>query len=275
VEQPKEVSFKGHGIDSDGTVTCYSWRSSLDGQLGTSSSFTTSGLSVGKHTIYFKVEDNEGLWSDEVTSTLTVDRPGPYVELYGQLTDVKVGEEVILNLSVVNPITSPGTLVVQLTLSIPSGWSITSTGFGHGAGGLRTNSYEVEQGPNPRTIGVNILANQTFDGEVTGYLDYYFADEAEYKYHKDIALPVKASIPPPTPEEAAAPEKSGGFSCSAPAQGAPLPSGGELLLGWMPIASCWGGLGGCYSVLRWRRRNHRDGHHRQKKAGETKYEGKK
>jgi len=199
--------------------------------------------------------------------------PGqPYADLYGQVTDVTVGEEVIMYLSVVNPITSPGNLVVQLTLCIPSGWSITSSGFGHGAGGLRTNSYEIEQGPNPRTIDVHILANQKYDGEVTGYLDYYFADEAEYKYHKDITLPVKATIPPPAPEEAApAPEKGGGFSCSGLAEGTHSAStDGELLLGWMPMALCWGGLGGCYGIIKWRRRNHR-----QKKTREAGYEGEK
>ncbi len=54
------VTFTGHGIDPDGTVGAYSWRSSLDGDLSTAASFTTSSLSPGTHTIWFKVQDNDG-----------------------------------------------------------------------------------------------------------------------------------------------------------------------------------------------------------------------
>ena len=127
--------------------------------------------------------------------------PGqPYVDLYGHMTDIIVGDEIILYLSVVNPITSPGTLVVQLTLRIPSGWSITSSGFAHGAGGLRTNTYEIGRGPNPQEIDVHILANEPYEGDVMGYMDYYFKEEAETKYHNEARLPVTAKLAQPTRE---------------------------------------------------------------------------
>ena len=129
--------------------------------------------------------------------------PGqPYVDLYGHMTDVTVGDEIIMYLSVVNPITSPGTLVVQLTLRIPSGWSITSSGFGQGAGGLRTNTYEIEQGPSQRVIDVNILANEPFEGVVEGNIDYYFSEHEETKYHNEVSLPVTASLGGTSPEAA-------------------------------------------------------------------------
>lgn len=66
------VTFTGHGTDQDGTVVGYSWRSSLDGDLSTIASFETSSLSAGEHTIYFKVQDNNGNWSDEVRSSVTI-----------------------------------------------------------------------------------------------------------------------------------------------------------------------------------------------------------
>jgi len=68
------VSFTGHGTDSDGSVVAYNWRSSINGQLSTSSSFNkpASALSMGTHTIYFKVRDNYGDWSTEDTRTLTI-----------------------------------------------------------------------------------------------------------------------------------------------------------------------------------------------------------
>ncbi|MFH1318204.1 MAG: DUF6531 domain-containing protein, partial [Candidatus Omnitrophota bacterium] len=69
----RDVSFQGSGTDSNGTIVAYSWRSSIeDKQLSKQASFTTSSLSVGTHTISFKVKDNDSLWSDEVTKELTI-----------------------------------------------------------------------------------------------------------------------------------------------------------------------------------------------------------
>jgi len=66
------VAFTGHGTDSDGTVVAYRWTSSIDGEIGTSASFTTSSLSVGSHTISFRAQDNNGAWSANVTATVIV-----------------------------------------------------------------------------------------------------------------------------------------------------------------------------------------------------------
>jgi hypothetical protein len=66
------VTFTGHGTDSDGTVVAYRWTSSIDGEIGTSASFTTSSLSVGSHTISFRVQDNNDAWSENVTANVTV-----------------------------------------------------------------------------------------------------------------------------------------------------------------------------------------------------------
>ena len=71
------VTFRGSAVDNDengGTITQYVWRSDLDGLLSTQATFTraASSLSAGTHTIYFKARDDEGEWSDEVSTTLTV-----------------------------------------------------------------------------------------------------------------------------------------------------------------------------------------------------------
>jgi hypothetical protein len=66
------VTFTGHGIDPDGTVVAYSWRSSPEGDLSTAPSFTTSTLSPGTHTIWFRVQDNNGTWSNEVPATVII-----------------------------------------------------------------------------------------------------------------------------------------------------------------------------------------------------------
>lgn len=68
----EEVAFTGHGTDPDGTVVAYRWRSSIDKQISTSDTFTTSELSPGEHTIFFKVQDNNGVWSPEVKTKIKV-----------------------------------------------------------------------------------------------------------------------------------------------------------------------------------------------------------
>ncbi|MBN1593587.1 MAG: SUMF1/EgtB/PvdO family nonheme iron enzyme [Candidatus Coatesbacteria bacterium] len=68
------VQFRGHGEDSDGWIQGYEWSSSYDGILSTDEDFSmeASSLTVGTHTISYKVRDNDGLWSAEATQELTV-----------------------------------------------------------------------------------------------------------------------------------------------------------------------------------------------------------
>lgn len=79
------VSFVGHGTDSDGSVTAYKWRSSIDGTIGTAASFNLSTLTNGTHTIYFSVKDNSDAWSTEVTAIVTVNKPVTEDPLYQEL----------------------------------------------------------------------------------------------------------------------------------------------------------------------------------------------
>ena len=68
----EKVSFNGSGSDSDGTVDGYEWRSNLDGILSNNAIFSTSSLSVGDHTITFRVQDDDGTWSEGVIAYLVV-----------------------------------------------------------------------------------------------------------------------------------------------------------------------------------------------------------
>lgn len=72
--QGQSVVFTGHGIDPNAgdSIIAYNWRSSIDGQLSTAASFSSSNLSVGTHTIYFKAQDNNGAWSPELSTQLVV-----------------------------------------------------------------------------------------------------------------------------------------------------------------------------------------------------------
>jgi hypothetical protein len=66
------VTFYGRGTDSDGAITGYEWRSSLDGILSTKISFSTSTLSIGTHAIYFRVLDNGNLWSPDASGSIVI-----------------------------------------------------------------------------------------------------------------------------------------------------------------------------------------------------------
>ena len=91
------VNFSGYGVDPDGEIIGYSWRSAPSFITNTNSSFTLNDLPVQNYTIYFKVKDNENLWSTEYSTTLLIlsnttqqnappvaDAKGPYAGLVNQ-----------------------------------------------------------------------------------------------------------------------------------------------------------------------------------------------
>ncbi len=75
--QGQSVTFNGHGVDGNGIINGHNWRSSIDGQLSSSATVSKANLSPGTHTIYYKVQDNAGVWSSEVSAQLIVNIIGP------------------------------------------------------------------------------------------------------------------------------------------------------------------------------------------------------
>jgi hypothetical protein len=68
----ESVNFTGHGTAPSGTITAYLWRSSIDGDLGSTANFDTIQLSPGKHIVLFSVQDSAGNWSLETQGTVNV-----------------------------------------------------------------------------------------------------------------------------------------------------------------------------------------------------------
>jgi peroxiredoxin len=66
------ITFTGHGTGTYGNIIAYSWRSNIDGELSDKDSFQASTLSDGKHTIDFRVQDDNGEWSEEMSCTLII-----------------------------------------------------------------------------------------------------------------------------------------------------------------------------------------------------------
>ena len=103
------VSFSGSGTDpEDGTLSGseLQWTSSIDGSIGSGTSFSTTGLNVGNHTITLTVTDSDGASdadavsiriNDPPTANVTgpsggsIFQPGDNVQLTGTGTDAEDG----------------------------------------------------------------------------------------------------------------------------------------------------------------------------------------
>ena len=100
------VAFAGHGTDVDGDVVAYRWRSDEDGELSSMKSFTTSSLTAGDHTIFFKVQDNNGAWSAEVRRSVKVlpgaPLPAKVKSFDASLESIEAGDSVALSWVVMN-----------------------------------------------------------------------------------------------------------------------------------------------------------------------------
>ena len=111
------------------------------------------------------------------------------VQLYGEKTDVTLGEDILLKLSAVNLITKP-TMHVQVILLPPSGMSVTSSEFVLSGAGQYTTTYELEPGQG-KDIEVRIKSNQVGNFNVNGRVIYYFEGDLENAEDHKLTLPIK------------------------------------------------------------------------------------
>jgi subtilisin family serine protease len=68
----QKITLSGSGSDSSSDIVAYEWESDIDGFLSDSKSFSVDNLSIGSHTISFKVQNSFGEWSDPVYNVLTI-----------------------------------------------------------------------------------------------------------------------------------------------------------------------------------------------------------
>jgi PKD repeat protein len=125
----QEVTFTGEGNDPDGTITAYSWESTFDLMLGDTAVLKKSTLSIGKHTIIFKVQDNDGAWSEAVNMDLTIRANQPFTmedetKLPGQAYTDKVIE---FRVTYTDPDNDPPTLM-NLVYTKGNNWKTAPLG---------------------------------------------------------------------------------------------------------------------------------------------------
>ena len=76
VRMGEAATLHGRGTAVEGAnISSHSWNSSIDGHIGDQALITTTLLSLGEHTIFYKVRDDRGLWSNPVSSLLLVTGP--------------------------------------------------------------------------------------------------------------------------------------------------------------------------------------------------------
>lgn len=125
-----------------------------------------------------------------VTPAPTNCKQSASVQLYGEKTDVVLGEDIVLKLSAVNLITKPA-MTVQVILLPPSGMSVTSADFVQQGPGQYTSTYKLDPGSG-RNIEVRIKTNQMGDFEVKGRVVYYYGEDKSTA--EDCTLPLSISV---------------------------------------------------------------------------------
>ena len=155
----ESITFEGYATD-DGSIERYLWRSSLNGEIynGTESTISLSNLSVGEHTIYFRVQDDLGTWSEEVTSIVTI-----RANLIITITDPSIGETVngtILIKGEVTPLTSEDDS--QILIRIDNGSWEESTGRGYY---LNTCLWQYTWMSQSVENGQHTIFTKAYDGE--------------------------------------------------------------------------------------------------------------
>ena len=117
---------------------------------------------------------NDTIYNTEANITLVNNSEAP-VLLYGEKTDVRLGEDILLKLSAANLINKPP-MTVQVLIYAPSGMSVTSAEFAKSAAGIYTTNYILNPG-DAKDIEIIVKSNQVGYFNIKGRIVYYFEDK--------------------------------------------------------------------------------------------------
>ena len=149
----------------------------------------------------------------------------PTVNLHATQTEASLGEPVTLRLSVVNSIAKPE-MTLKLILQVPSGWSMSGSGFSESCTGQCTASYVVDSG-DQRSVELEMQPNQAGSFTVEAQMEWWFGEDTSTLDGKAVSLPLNV-IPLATPvptalpraaQPAFSPPSNGDGSLSTPGSG--------------------------------------------------------
>ena len=112
----------------------------------------------------------------------------PTVNLHATQTEVKLGDPVKLQLSLVNSIAKPE-MTLKLILQVPSGWSMSGSGFTESCTGQCTATYQVASG-DQRSIELEMQPNQAGSFVVAAQMEWWFGDDPNTLDGDAVELPL-------------------------------------------------------------------------------------
>lgn len=167
------------------------------------------------------------------SDTVLAGEPGlPNIYLYSRETDVKLGDPVLLELSVVGSILQDP-MKVQLILRVPSAWVINGEGFALGCTSQCNGVYDIDPGDN-RSVPITIQPNQEGTFMVGGNVEWLSKIDDALRGGRSFNIPVVVRSPDADRADARPPvqdNQGGGGGCNVSlVPNAPV-SAGWMLLG--------------------------------------------
>ena len=122
------------------------------------------------------------------------------MDIQAERTEVNVGDDVKLSLSMHNSLAQPR-MTVSMSMRVPSGWNVVLSG--EGVADVCTSQcsavYQIEPA-RQKEITFSSVANQAGQFYFRGRLEWFFGDDRSQIHGEDINILVTVSEPPtPTP----------------------------------------------------------------------------
>jgi hypothetical protein len=181
--------------------------------------FSTTGIWIARTAVYNHDAGNGNLqirydYKEQTFNVITAPTTTPTtpVDIHCDKCNVTLGEEISITFSAVNLITNPN-MTVQFILIVPSGMSVTSTGWVTDGLGQYTSNYSLKPGDG-KGIAATIKSNQIGDFAIKGRVVYYFEGNKSKNFSRLLDLPVNVTSVEPTsaqPKPTISPTISDGF----------------------------------------------------------------
>ena len=121
------------------------------------------------------------------------------VDIHAERTEVTVGEDVKLALSMLNSLALPR-MTVSMALQVPAGWNVAVSGEGvvDSCTSQCNGLYQIETG-RQKAITFASTANQSGQFHFRGRLEWFFGDDRSQLHGEDVNILVRVTNPPPPP----------------------------------------------------------------------------
>ena len=202
LQLPSGLSITGAGLSESCSVQC---AAIYKVPTGENRDFLLTAVSnqAGSFTVAGRMEwyfgDNRDTHSGKLTSlALIAVNPvatptpipsivgEPTVNLHATQTEVGVGQPVILTLVADNSIAKPD-MTLKFILPVPSGWSMSGTGFSESCSGQCTATYQVAPG-DQKSITLEMLPNQPGSFSADALMEWFFGTDVSTLERKSTSL---------------------------------------------------------------------------------------